>query len=197
MPLGASAIAFLLLVGWADSFEALRREGNAIRSIRAEFTQQKEMRMLVRPILSEGRFFFQKPGSLRWEYTSPVKSVLLMHDGSVRRFFQQTGDWTEDTTAGLQAMDVVMEEITRWLNGRFEDNPVFLAELVPGRLIRLRPKSDAMAGIIQKIELILADRPGVLEEVVIYESESSLTRLIFSGSRVNLAIPEWVFKTAQ
>jgi outer membrane lipoprotein-sorting protein len=197
MPLVASALAILLLVGWAGSFDALRREGDAIRSIQAEFTQHKEMRMLVRPIVSEGRFYFQKPGSLRWEYTSPVKSVLLMHDGSVRRFFQQSGDWTEDTTAGLQAMDVVMEEITRWLNGRFDDNPVFLAELVPGRLIRLTPKSESMAGIIQRIELVLADRPGVLEQVVIYESEASLTRLLFSGSQVNLDIPESVFLTAQ
>ena len=88
--------ACLLLIGWSDSWEEIRRESAGIRSVAAPFTQKKQMKILARPLVSEGRFYFQGPDSLRWEYTAPVRSILLMHRGKVRRYVFSGGEWLEE-----------------------------------------------------------------------------------------------------
>ncbi len=131
--------AFLCL-GWADSWEELKTAAGKVTSIRAGFTQEKHMKILARPLVSEGVLIFQGPDSLRWEYKHPVQSVLLLHKGKTRRFVKKNGSFVEDGSASLQSMQVVVQEITQWLNGRFDVNPAFAARLEPGRKIVMTPQ---------------------------------------------------------
>ena len=89
--------AFLCL-GWADSWEELETAAGTVTSVRAGFTQEKHMKILVRPLVSEGILLFQGPDSLRWEYKHPVKSILLLHKGKTRRFVQKSGGLVEDAS---------------------------------------------------------------------------------------------------
>jgi hypothetical protein len=89
---------------------------------------------------------------------------------------------------------VVLDQITAWLSGSFDDNPQFQAVLSPGRTIVLTPREPALAGIIEKIVLELSDRPGVIDHVKIYEGEDSYTRLSFKDVRLNDTIDAAVFQ---
>ncbi len=186
-------ISTYLCIGWADTWEGIRAGAAQIKSVQAEFIQEKHLKILARPLISNGLFSFESPGSLRWEYTSPIHSILLMHDGATRRYIESDGHFKEDDAARLQAMQVVMQEITLWLNGRFDANPDFEASLAPNRKIVLTPKQDALALIIKRITLQLSDEPGIIDEVKIFESEDSYTRLIFKNPVLNLSIDETVF----
>lgn len=189
----ALAAAFLCL-GWADSWQGLRDTAATVSSVQADFVQEKHLPILARPLVSRGSFRYQKPGSLRWEYREPVPSILVMHDGRTRRFVGGPAGWTEESGRGLEAMQVVMEEISGWLAGRFADNPLFDARLESGRRIVLVPKEEGLRRLIQRIELALADRPGVLQSVSVYESESAFTRMSFSNVVLNGAVAEAVFR---
>ncbi len=186
-------ISAYLCIGWADTWEGIRAGAAQIKSVQAEFIQEKHLKILARPLISNGLFSFESPGSLRWEYTSPIHSTLLMHDGATRRYIESDGHFKEDDAARLQAMQVVMQEITLWLNGRFDANPDFEASLAPNRKIVLTPKQDALALIIKRITLQLSDEPGIIDEVKIFESEDSYTRLIFKNPVLNRPIDETVF----
>jgi outer membrane lipoprotein-sorting protein len=184
----------LTLVGWGDSWEQIKKGASNISSVRAEFTQTKRMEILSKPLVSKGKLYFQAPGSLRWEYSSPVWSVLLMHDRSIRRYVKRGDAVVEDSAARLQSMKVVIQEIALWMKGDFDANPAFRAKLRPGRTVILEPKEKAMADIIMKIELKLSDTPGVIRSVTIYESEKSYTVLAFSKVALNDKIPETAFR---
>jgi outer membrane lipoprotein-sorting protein len=186
----------LFCLGWADSWEALRTTAATVTSVQADFVQEKHLPILSKPLVSRGIFYYQTPGSLRWEYRSPVQSIMLMHDGRTRRFVAGPSGWTEERGAGLEAMQVVLEEISQWLAGNFSDNPMFDAKLEPGRRIRMIPKEEAMRRVIQRIELYLADRPGVMQRVEIYESEQAFTRMTFSNTMLNTKIDEALFRSA-
>ena len=168
-----------MCLGWADSWEGLKTAAGTVTSVKAEFTQEKHMKILARPLVSEGILYFQGPDSLRWEYTHPVRSILLLHKGKTRRFVQKNGSLVEDASANLQSMQVVVQEITQWLNGRFDDNPVFAARLEPGRKIVMVPRDESFARFIRRIEIFLSDRPAVIKSVMIFESEDSFTKLDF------------------
>ena len=183
----------LCSLGWADSWQAIRVNSGKISSVQANFCQEKHLKMLSRPLISQGIFVFQAPASLRWQYLSPVQSLLLMDNGTTRTFSQQDGKLVEQGSMGMDAMQVVSQEISLWLAGRFTDNPTFAAELHPGRMIVLTPKEEGLARFISRIELVLADQPGLMESVTIYEGEDSFTRLLFSNARLNEKIPATVF----
>jgi outer membrane lipoprotein-sorting protein len=189
--------AAVLSLGWADSWEAIRQNAAKIHTIRADFIQEKHLEILNKPLISKGIFYFKAPDSLRWEYRSPIESTLLMHEGKIRRYIRTDQGLIEDAGARLQAMQVVLREITGWLAGRFTDNPDFEAALVPGPRIVLTPRNAALAAIIRKIVLIPAKKPGVIESVFIYESDSSYTKLTFTDCRLNEKMDDKMFQELQ
>ena len=187
-------LAVGMCIGWADSWDELKRAAGTVTSVQAGFVQEKHMKILARPLVSEGVLLFQAPDSLRWEYQHPVQSVLLLHKGKTRRFVQKSGRLVEDASANLQSMQVIIQEITRWLNGRFDENPTFEARLAPGRKIVMVPRDESFARLIQRIEILLSDRPAVIKSVMIFEGEDSYTKLDFKDVILNQKLDEALFR---
>jgi outer membrane lipoprotein-sorting protein len=188
-------ILALFCLGWADSWESLRAAATTVASVQADFVQEKHLPILAKPLLSKGVFYYQGPGSLRWEYRAPVQSIMVLHAGRIRRLVAGASGWTEESGPGLAGMQVVMAEISQWLAGRFDTNPMFEARLEPGRRILMIPREEALRQVIQRIELNLADQPGVMQSVVIYESEDAFTRMTFSNTVLNAKIDEAIFRS--
>jgi len=183
-----------LCLGWAETWEGIKAASGKVTAIQAEFSQEKHMKILLRPLVSRGVFYFQAPGSLRWEYRAPIESILLTHNGRTRRYIRKNGKLSEDAGAQLPAVQMVLHEITQWLKGRFNENPLFSTHLEPGAKIVLRPKGKNLAGMIQRIELKLAERPGIIKSVTIYEGEDSYTRIEFKNVILNPTLPDTLFK---
>ena len=193
----ATVLVSFLFVGWSRDWDQLRKDAGQIKTISADFIQEKHLQILSRPLISKGVFYYEAPGSLRWEYQSPIRSILMMHEGKVTRYIWGENGFRKDSGLSLQAMQIVLQEITKWLGGHFDDNPDFTASLEPDRRIVLTPKKKAFSAIIRNIELILSDRPGVIKSVTIYEGEKSFTRIIFKNVRVNEVLKETVFRESE
>jgi hypothetical protein len=190
-------VAAILSLGWTSSWDSIQAAADAVETVQADFTQEKHLPILKKPLISTGRFAYQSPGNLRWEYLQPVRSILLMHEGETRRFLESEGQLVPDRSAGLAAMSVVMDQITAWLQGRFDDNPMFAAELAEGGKILLIPSAEGMAKLIRRIELQLAKQPGAIDAVTIYEEEAAFTRLIFRNLRLNPELNGALFREAE
>ena len=186
-------LAAFVCLGWTESWETIKNNAGNISSIQADFIQEKHLKILRSPLLSRGVFIFQAPDSLRWQYMSPVQSLLLMHEGKTRQFIQHDNRLVEERSMGMDAMQVVSQEISRWLAGNFTDNPTFQARLKPGGFIVLTPKNQGLAQLISQIVLKLADEPGLMESVTIYEGRDSFTKLTFTNVVLNKKIPEITF----
>ncbi len=188
-------LSFFLLPGWADTWEDIRRNAGDVRSVSSDFVQEKHMKILKKPLISKGIFCFQAPDSLRWEYREPMQSIMLNHKGKTSRFVKGKDGFVQESARGVQAMQVVMEEISQWMKGEFTENPNFSATLESGPKILLRPKAEAFSKIIERIELVLSpDRPGIIDHVSIYESGNSYTKIIFQNVRINESFADALFQ---
>jgi outer membrane lipoprotein-sorting protein len=187
-------ISSYLCIGWADTLVGIQDKAGEINSVMANFIQEKHLKILSKPLISKGTFYYQAPQSLRWEYTSPFQSILLIHNAKIKRYVKGNEGFIQDSGAELQAMQVVLQEITLWLRGRFNDNPNFNAVLEPGPKIVLIPKEKSFATIIQRIELILSNQPGIIETVRIYENDTSYTKFIFNNVRLNKPLKDSLFQ---
>ncbi len=191
------AVSFFMAVPGAQAgdWDQIREEAGNIQTISAHFVQEKHLEILIRPLISKGAFYFSAPGSLRWEYFSPIKSILLMHNGKIRRFIGNENGFKENASPGLQAMEMVLEEIALWLKGEFSHNPDYIATLTGDNKIVMTPKNKAFSKIIQKIEILLSDQPGVIESVTIYEEKTSFTRILFQDVKINQGLADILFES--
>ena len=182
-----TCLVLLLLCSGTSSHGLEKSEFSAVRvdSVQAEFVQEKQLPILAHPILSNGRFVFRAPASLRWEYFSPIRTVLLMDSGTTRKFVEHEGTFREERGMGVDSMQIVLREITGWLDGEITDTPTFKATVVDDRLIVLTPRKEGLAKIITRIELKLHEQPGLLEAVTLYEGKGSFTRMTFSAAVLN------------
>ncbi len=197
---GLAAVLLLLLAArparadWTASWDSIQAAAGAVQAVEADFAQEKHLRILSRPLTATGRFAYRAPDALRWEYRTPVRSVLLAADGTVRRFVQRGDALVADDSLGMAAVQVVVQDLTRWLKGRFDANPDFTAELGAGGRVRLTPRRPELAAVIARIELQLAARPGVIETVTIVEDDANYTRLTFRDVRLSDTLPEALFR---
>ncbi|MDX9963210.1 outer membrane lipoprotein carrier protein LolA [Desulfobacter postgatei] len=196
--LGAATVLMAAMISVdanAASLTDIQEAAGSIRSISADFIQEKHMKILVKPLVSKGIIRFQSPDALRFEYREPIKNVLIMQGKSVSRYIQKENTFVRDNGSAMGAMTVVMDEISQWLKGDFNTN-VFDATIEeapePGRII-LVPKEKAISSFIQEIVLVLSEQPGVFKEVVIRENQNSYTRLRFEKATLNEDINPDVF----
>ena len=176
---------------------ALRKGAAGIKSLKATFKQRKLLKILKKPLVSRGSFYFKAPSSVRWEYSRPIRTLSLVHQGKVRRYtWSSTGKPVKDSAGSVEAMRTVLEQISGWLAGRFDADGVFSARLGSGDapVVLLSPNKKEMTRFIKRVELHFSDRPGVVKSVLIVESARASTELIFEGVKVNADLPDRLFK---
>ena len=183
----------------ADNFERLRRDSSRISTISADFVQKKFMKILSKPLVSEGKFYYTAPDSIRWEYSKPIKSVVISDKGNTKRYIASGGKMVEDKTGGAQAMKIVLDEVAGWMSGKFTSNPSFTATLKEGSntQITLTPVGKSMAGMIEKIEITVSRKDASIKSVRIVESATAETRIDFQHVVINQEIQPSVFQDVQ
>jgi outer membrane lipoprotein-sorting protein len=179
-----------------NSFEKLRRESAKIKTIQADFIQKKFMKILSRPLVSEGRFYFSAPDAFRWEYFKPLKSIVIAYQGNTKRYIYSEGKMVEDKMGGAQAMKIVLGEVAGWMKGRFDQNPSFKATISQKENTRiiLTPVEANMKGMIEKIEITLSAKGGTVQSVKILEAADTYTKIKFNNVKINDVIDSSVFQ---
>ena len=190
MAAGLVAVVPAYAQDWASLKESFRK----IQSVKAEFLQERHLQILKEPLVSEGRFFYLASGSLRWEYLSPLRSVMLQKGDSVRLYHVSEGAWKQDMAQGVEARRMVLAEMSQWFQGRFEESRVFSHAYTPGSPGRiLLTPGEGINKFILGIEIVLADRPGVIDRVEITEPGGSSTRILFRNVEINASLDSRVF----
>jgi len=190
-------VSSVFLAGWTGTWKDIRKESENIQSISSTFIQTKHMHILSKPFVSKGNFYFKIPDSVRWEYTSPVKSILLMHKGAVKKYIPGSQSFIEDTGSYLQSMNVVLQEISLWSKGQFKSNKNFTAVLKSGDVpkVILIPKDKRLTKIIERIEItLMPNKSAIINSITISEGQGNYTVFEFSNVEINKTIDDSIFQ---
>jgi outer membrane lipoprotein-sorting protein len=179
----------------AQDWTSLREASKNIRSVKAEFLQKRYLQILTKPLLSEGKLFLYAPDFLRWEYLSPLRSVMLQKGNTIQVYNFSEGMWKPEMTQAVESRRMVLEEISRWFQGRFDESKTFKHLYSPGPPARiiLVPR-EGINRFIQRIEIVPSVRPGVIDRVEIEEPGGSRTSIEFKNVEINSSISPGVFE---
>ena len=179
----------------AQDGTSLKEASRNIRSVKADFLQKRFLQILTKPLLSEGRLFFYTPDSLRWEYLNPLRSVMLQKGNSVQIYNFSEGKWKPEMTQAVEARRMVLAEISRWFQGRFNESKTFKQGYSPGPPARVTMvPGEGINRFIQRIEIVLSSRPGVIDRVEIEEPGGSRTSIEFRNVEINSSFSPEVFE---
>jgi outer membrane lipoprotein-sorting protein len=181
-----------ILAGWTLSWESIEKNMSQVKSISGTFTQKKNIKILTKPLISKGRLYYLSPDSIRWEYTEPVKSILLVNRGNVKRFIFKEGSYVEDSSARLEAVRIVVSQITEWFAGKFNNNKDFNAEIIEGKVV-LTPQNATIKGFIKMVVITFSKNEGVITAIEIIEVQGSTTYLEFGDIAINKPMPAGIF----
>gem|GEM_PF-721598 len=135
----------------ADQVAKQLRESSVVR---ASFTQTKNIAVLKRPIISQGRFVFSKEHGIVWEIQQPIRITYLLQSSGV---IEIAADGRVRRQSGREAQG--MYEVGRILNALWSGQTTVLDPLfhtdMQGRLeqwsLKLSPKaaplSDFLSGV--------------------------------------------------
>jgi outer membrane lipoprotein-sorting protein len=179
----------------SQDWTSLKEASRNIRSVKAEFLQKRYLQILTKPLLSEGKLFFYTPDSLRWEYLTPLRSMMLQKGSIIQVYNFSEGVWKPEIAQAIEARRMVLAEISQWFQGRFDESKAFKHVYSPGPPARVTMVAgEGINKFIQQIEIVLSGRPGVIDRVEIEEPGGSRTLINFKNVEINSTFSLEVFE---
>ncbi len=163
----------------------------SITTLTASFEQTKTSRLLVAPSVSRGKFYYQAPDRLRWEYESPRPMTVLLA-GGVATTYRPAEKRAERVEVGRMQRRIFRflsaAEPLEKLEGNF--NFTFIDPGAGGNYtLKLVPTTHAIKKRMKSVEVVI-DRQTLLPVAVSYvEADGDSTAYSFSNVKVNTPQP--------
>jgi outer membrane lipoprotein-sorting protein len=177
--------------------ETMRQALAPIRTLQAEFVQERRVSMFVDTLVTTGVCLFEPPRRLRWELTAPYVSVLVHSAEGVSKFDEEEGHLRKMNLGGEEILTQVLGQVVDWMRGDFaRAREAYVMEVRPAgtsRLLTLRPRSEKLRQMLLAIELTVNPENYHVTQVTIRETSEDSVQIRFVREKINEAIPENAF----
>ncbi len=181
----------------ASLLDRLEKKLSKIRTMRADFIQEKHLSIFTDVVKAEGVLLFRKPDTVRFEMTKPFRSVLIAAGKSAAKYEFIDGRWKK-LKPEASAARMVAEHISLWLEARFREKMDLYdisAVAADTTIITLTPKNKKFRQFITVIELTLHKSEEHFSAVTIREPGGDFTRMLFPDPKHDIDLPGKLFDT--
>ena len=177
----------------AEKKALLSAMNDNFQSMQCDFRQEKKSALFNEISVSEGVMYFRKPSSLRWEYTKPTVSVVVM-DGIKVKVTDAEG---KEQGKGGRMYRQMSALITGVVSGKeLDDGKNFKSEFYVGAnayWVKLTPANRRLKVFFNHLELTLDKQKMVAVKMFMNEKEGDSTTITFSNHKVNASIDDKMF----
>ncbi len=168
----------------------------AVKTLQSEFVQEKHLAIFRENLVSQGRFFFQKPDRLRWELVAPVQTGFVLNGGEGRRWHGRTGRTEVFRLEREPIMKLVAEQLLAWAGADFQrlrqEYSIIVLNTEPVTL-RLEPLGAAAGNFLDHLQVTFAAGERHMETIEVHEKSGDFTRIRFGAARLNAPVPPGTF----
>jgi outer membrane lipoprotein-sorting protein len=177
-----------------ESFlKTLQKSSDQVLSFSSEFVQEKHLALFSQPVLFTGKLVIVRPDRLRWEFTSPIPSVLLFNgDQGTRCNDRQQPEHFQLSSDPI--MKTVAEQLWLWLGGDYNHlNSLYNLEKKGESTLVIRPRDSQTSEYITAVSISFNSPSLQPRQVEISEPGGDLTRILFGTTVINGELPESLF----
>ena len=183
-----------------EQLQRLAKTSEGIDDLSSAFKQRRYSPLLRKPIQSEGRIRSIK-GLSRWDTSEPYESIMMVKPDRLELFDPEQntlevypiekrfgellanprpspGDWLKQFDLQRAAPDMLSEQMQEDCAIDQQDDASFL-------LIRLTPKHEAMAEVVQELVIVLDVKTALSRGMAWTTGEQERTEIFFSKTEIN------------
>lgn len=160
---------------------ALLEYSSHTSSLKADFVQEKHLKMLATPVISEGVIRFEKPGKLRWQVDTPEASVAVVDGKTVK--ISQAGKEQPVTAVDRQTYGAISDLIEGIVSGKLMNGQGMKTQFfktTKGVLIELVPNDPKMAKRLAQVQLLFNTADHTLREMRMQQPNGDYTLTKFN-----------------
>lgn len=154
-----------------------------IKTVQCLFTQRKQMKMLKGEQVSQGKMYCQQPDKLRWEYTSPRQSTLVLEGANVR-LLKGNEQETRNKFVGEMAR-LIMNSVAGKCLTDSKAFQVTAKELPTEYVATLVPIRKDLKRLYSKLVLHFNIKQETVTEVELHEKKGDKTLIELHDIRIN------------
>ena len=164
-------------------FKSMLKESiTDISSIKSEFSQDKVLDIFEETIESKGVFYYQKEDKVRWEYTSPIKYIIILNGSNI--LLQSENSEKKYDLSSNKFMEVVNELMVGSIKGDIlEKDGMFEKEYFVNDdfyIARLLPKDKKVEKVLKQIEMFFNKNDLSVDKLKFTEYTGDYTDIIFT-----------------
>ena len=193
------AVALAVPAGATDAaavLKSLETVGRALKTMKAAFVETKVLVLLDEKQETKGDVLLQVPGRLRWNYTAPQPSAMVIKDGRFSRYIPQSKQVFRGQAKGEADLLVGFGPGAAGLGKKYEVTLVG-DETVGGAaawVLDLKPRPDqASAGLFSGIRLWVDKSRSIPIQTRLTEPTGDHTTIRFTGVVLNAPLPGSAF----
>ncbi len=174
--------------------DAFTKMNASTKSFSSDFKQTKEFSFMDRPLVSNGKFYYQKSDQLRWEYISPLQYVMLINGDNIR--IKEDGKVKTYSSAVNEVFKTVKEIILGCISGEILNDPNYEPAFYESDKlyqVKLQPKDKQLKEYIKEINIFLDKSSNELSYLILKDGSGDITKIEFQNRKINQPIDEGVF----
>ena len=163
--------------------EKMTSAAEKIKTVQCDFTQTKQSKMLKGEQVSKGKMFCQQPDKLRWEYTSPRPSTLVL-EGTEARLLKGNEQGARNKFIGEMAR-MIMNSVAGKCLTDSKSFQVSAKELPTKYVATLVPQKKDMKRLYTKLVLHFDIKQETVTEIELHEKNGDKTLIELHDIRIN------------
>ena len=168
-----------------------------VRTMTANFTETKELRLLRDPVVSKGKFYYTRPNDVLWEYTDPTPKAFLISRDELLAYYPEEKraeklDISRYQSRLLKVFGIgqVSEDLKKYYE-------LSLSEPGPRQGIYeliLSPRRRMVRKRIEEVRFWIDSKSFLPLRMQYFEKDGDKTTLAFDDTQVNGVIDEATYR---
>ncbi len=172
----------------------IKEKSAALNALTCDFTQKRSLALFSKPIKFHGQLALIRPDKLRWEFISPVPSVLIF-DGNKGIRCNDQGKPDRFNLTNDPVMKMVAEQLWTWLDGDYSRlKHEYNIEKTDESAILVTPFRQPTSDLIKDISIVFDKENRQPLSVTIREPGGDETFIAFSAYKLSPVIPQSTFR---
>ncbi len=179
--------------------EELQKTLACTTNVQSDFVQEKTLSLLQQTVVIKGRLAVEQPARLSWQVLEPIRYNMVLEGATMKQWDEATGKIQSMSLAGNPVAKVVVTQLQAWFSGRFEsltnDFEIGVAESGSEPKLVFTPKAGGFLDkVIRRVEMTFRGDKRYIHDMLIEEKTGDRTRMVFSNTVLNAAIPVSVWE---
>jgi outer membrane lipoprotein-sorting protein len=172
----------------------MEAQSKLINTQESDFVQEKYLSVMSEKIITKGHFCFKKPNMLRWEYTDPLKYLIVTNKDKM--YIKDKGKVSKYDINSNKMFKSINEMMVSTVNGNLLNNKDYKAKYYEGEkyfLLEMVPLQKATKDFLKTIQLYISKSDYSVEKVKMIEPSEDYTTIDFTNRKINQPIADEKF----